>query len=77
MLLMFLPTAPVTCEIMDGLCCVAAPIFDRDGSVRYAVSVSGLESTMQGSHMITVRTELMRAAESISYAMGYRGGNIN
>lgn len=63
-------------EIMEGLCCVAAPIYGRDGSVRYAISVSGLSASMCGGHMKTIISELLGAAKSISYAMGYRVENL-
>jgi DNA-binding IclR family transcriptional regulator len=59
-------------EIMDSLRCIAAPIYDRDGNVKYAISVSGLANSLKDEWLETVRTELMSAAESISYSMGYR-----
>ena len=60
-------------EIMESLRCVAAPIYDRDGNVKYAISISGLANSLQGERLEMVRIELIRAADSISYAMGYRG----
>lgn len=62
-------------EIMDSLRCIAAPLFDREGKVEYAISVSGLASSLQGERFENVRDELLRAAESISYMMGYRKPN--
>ena len=59
-------------EIMDSLCCAAAPIFDRDGDVKYAISVSGLANSLHGERMELVKDELLKAADVISYAMGYR-----
>lgn len=59
-------------EVMDSLRCVAAPIFDRDGNVKYAISVSGLASNLQGERFDMARDELIRTADSISYMMGYR-----
>lgn len=59
-------------EVMDSLRCVAAPIYDCDGEVKYAISVSGLASNLQGEHFDMVRDELIRTADSISYTMGYR-----
>lgn len=64
-------------EIMDSLRCVAAPIYDRDGKVEYAVSVSGLAGSLQGERFDMVRDELIRTAESISYMMGYRKPESN
>jgi DNA-binding IclR family transcriptional regulator len=59
-------------EIMESLRCVAAPIYNREGKVRYAISVSGLAGNMVGERLEVIKAELIRTAESISYAMGYR-----
>lgn len=59
-------------EIMDSLRCIAAPIYNCDGDVKYAISVSGLANRMQGEHLKIAQEELIRTADSISYAMGYR-----
>jgi len=59
-------------EIMDSLRCLAAPIFSRDGSVEYAVSVSGLAGSFQGERLDVVRDELLKTAAHISHMMGYR-----
>ena len=59
-------------EIMDSLCCVAAPIFDREGNVKYAVSVAALSNNLHGERLDTVKDELLKSANVISYAMGYR-----
>jgi DNA-binding IclR family transcriptional regulator len=59
-------------EIMDSLRCIAAPIYDRDGKVEYAISVSCLPGSLQGERFDMIRDELLRIAESISYMMGYR-----
>lgn len=61
-------------EIMDSLRCVAAPIRDRDGQVKYAISVSGLESSLQGEHFNKTLEALQETAKDISFAMGYREG---
>lgn len=59
-------------EIMDSLRCIAAPIWDRNGAVRYAVSVSGLYSSMQGERFDRAVEATKQTAMDISYAMGYR-----
>jgi len=59
-------------EIMDGLRCVAAPIKDRSGAVRYAVSVSGLSERLAGDYFDRVREAVVLAAAEISRLMGYR-----
>lgn len=62
-------------EIMDGLRCVAAPIRDRDGQVKYAVSVSGLANSLQGDRLDKAIEALLKISADISYAMGYRKTN--
>jgi len=59
-------------EVMDGLRCVAAPIYDRDGNVKYAISISGLANNMLGEKLNRVREDLIHTADGISYMMGYR-----
>lgn len=59
-------------EIMEGLRCVAAPIWDGNGNVRYAVSISGQARSMSGERLTHITEELIRAAKEISYAMGHR-----
>lgn len=58
-------------EVMEGLRCVAAPIFDSRGQVKYAVSVSGLCNQMSGERMERVIVLVKETAASISAAMGY------
>jgi len=59
-------------EVMDSLRCVAAPIFDREGNAKYAISISCLANNLYGDRLDVVRDDLMRTADSISYMMGYR-----
>ncbi|MDR1157869.1 MAG: IclR family transcriptional regulator [Oscillospiraceae bacterium] len=59
-------------EVMDGLRCVAVPIFDKDSNARYAVSVSGLYNNMLGDKLNQTVAMLKQAAEEISYAIGFR-----
>ena len=59
-------------EIMDGLRCVAAPIEDINGKVRYAISVSGQTKDMHGGKLDRLILEVRRAAGEISYALGNR-----
>ena len=59
-------------EIMESLRCVAAPIYDKDGKVRYAVSVSGIADMLQGEYLARVLDTLLHTAEVISHGMGYR-----
>lgn len=56
-------------EIMEGLRCVAAPIRDANGIVRYAISVSGQIRDMYGKRLEQVIVETKRAADKISKAL--------
>ena len=60
------------CEIMEGLRCVAAPIRNRDGLVRYAISVSGLAEVLSGNYFENLSAAVVKAAAEISFLMGYR-----
>lgn len=59
-------------EIMDSLRCVAAPIYNDEGKVKYAVSVSGMANNIQGRHLERTIEAVRKAAQDISFAMGYR-----
>ncbi|MBS7525290.1 IclR family transcriptional regulator [Fusibacter paucivorans] len=56
-------------EIMEGIRCIAAPIFDGRNHVRYAVSVSGLLADMKGTKLGQVKASVVRTADEISKAM--------
>ncbi|MGL6197585.1 MAG: IclR family transcriptional regulator [Lachnospiraceae bacterium] len=58
-------------EIMDSLRCVAAPIYDENGEVRYALSISGLYSSISENSEAIIK-ELLIACDTISAEMGYR-----
>ena len=60
-------------EIMEGLRCVGAPIFDTDGLVRYAISVSGQVKDIYGKRLERLIIETKRAAKEISYALEKAG----
>lgn len=60
-------------EIMDGLRCVAVPIFDANAQVNYAISISGFYGNLRGEHLKNIITGLIEAAKNISYDLGYRG----
>jgi DNA-binding IclR family transcriptional regulator len=59
-------------EIMEGMRCIAAPIRDKDGSARYAVSVSGMTGSIQGARFDKIADILKETASNISFGMGYR-----
>lgn len=60
-------------EIMEGLRCVAAPIFDANDQVNYAVSISGFYGNLRGEHLKNIIAGLIQASKNISYELGYRG----
>lgn len=53
-------------EIMEGLRCVAFPIFDEEGNAVYAISVSGLIYHLEGQRLENVTNLLRKASEDIS-----------
>lgn len=59
-------------EIMEGLRCVAAPIFVESGGARYAVSISGMSNNMAGSRLEEMVIAVVEAAKGISHSMGYK-----
>ena len=59
-------------EIMEGLRCIAAPIWDRTGDVRYAISVSGIAEQYKGENFENLKSKVIESASEISKLMGYR-----
>ena len=59
-------------EIMEGLRCVAAPIRDRQGDVRYAVSVAAFAERLTGSYFEQVKDAVLETAAEISRLLGYK-----
>jgi len=57
-------------EDNEGVCCLAAPIFDDTGRVRYAVSISAVASRMGLEELLGFRDKVVRAAKDISRALG-------
>lgn len=60
-------------EIMDSLRCVSAPIYGVDGTVTYALSVSGLSNTMTNERVESITQALLDACRGISGETGYGG----
>ena len=56
-------------EIMEGLRCIAAPIFDGKGQVKYALSVSGMLANMDGVKLEHMKKSVVSAAAGISNDM--------
>lgn len=63
-------------EVMDSLRCIAVPIRNKDGAVKYSISISGLDNSMRLERLDKMISTLQKAAEDISYAVGYRGDNL-
>lgn len=59
-------------ETEEGLICYGAPIYDMNGKVTAAVSVSGPEYRMREEQETMIR-EVKQTAENISRLLGYRG----
>ncbi len=56
-------------EIMEGLRCVASPIRDSNGKIRYAISVSGQIRDIYGKRLERIISAVQSAAQDISRAM--------
>lgn len=59
-------------EIMDSLRCVAAPIYNSNGNVSYALSISGLSNNMNDDRIGRIVKELLNACNTISKEIGYQ-----
>lgn len=55
-----------------GVCCVAAPIFDRFGRCVAALSISGPTTRMSRERAISLGPQVRRAADACSLALGHR-----
>ncbi|HLZ60312.1 MAG TPA: IclR family transcriptional regulator [Ktedonosporobacter sp.] len=58
-------------EVALGLCCVAAPIYDQDGHVLAAMSIS-VPAYRFYPKQDTYMTIILKAAHSVSESLGYR-----
>lgn len=59
-------------EIMNGLRCVAVPIWDYSGKVCAAISISGPISRMVDEHFDKVIQHMMKTGLDISGSLGFR-----
>lgn len=60
-------------ENIDGLTCVAAPIFDQFGIVKYGISVSGPTIRMTEEKISNTIKLVKKAAKQISKELGFKG----
>jgi DNA-binding IclR family transcriptional regulator len=58
-------------EYMEGLRCVAVPIFNHRGRITCAMSIAGPVSRMRGQEFDLKKAHLLEAAHEISKQMGY------
>ena len=58
-------------EIIEGAVAIAAPVFDRDGSVKGSVCVFGPEVRLSDTRRQDCVDRVRRASEDISTALGY------
>ena len=58
-------------EIIEGAVAIAAPVFDRDGSVKGSVCVFGPEVRLSDARRQDCVDQVRRASEDISTALGY------
>ncbi len=59
-------------EMEEGVVCVAAPIFDRDGKLAAGVSISGPSSRVNNPDPTRVVEPVCQSAAEISLQLGYR-----
>ncbi|WFA08651.1 IclR family transcriptional regulator [Tissierella sp. Yu-01] len=55
-----------------GLICIAAPIFDFSGKVKYGISVSGPTIRMTDDKIRETMRVIKNAAKEVSYKLGYK-----
>jgi len=58
-------------EIMDGLKCVAVPIFNNENKAKYAISISGFNNSITGEHLERAIKLLVESARDISRSLGF------
>lgn len=58
-------------EAVQGLGCLGAPIFDREGTVAGSISLSGNPKRVTGDQIKNLAEELLKTAAEISQYMGY------
>ena len=59
-------------ELLRGLACLSSPIFDRDGHVTAAISISGPPGRLPPESWERIGTAVTRAADEISMLIGHR-----
>ncbi|HHZ02938.1 MAG TPA: IclR family transcriptional regulator [Tissierellia bacterium] len=60
-------------EVVEGIKCVAAPIFDYNGDAKFSISTTGPAFRMTEEKICQLIPIIKEAAKEISYSIGYRG----
>ncbi|HAQ41717.1 MAG TPA: IclR family transcriptional regulator [Clostridiales bacterium] len=60
-------------EVVQGISCVAAPIIEHTGRVRFSLSITGPTFRMTKDKMKEYVNIISEAAKEISFRIGYRG----
>lgn len=60
-------------ENVPGIACIAAPVHDHTGVVRYGLSISTLSIEHSDEQVEAMSGSLLESAAAISTALGYRG----
>jgi IclR family transcriptional regulator, KDG regulon repressor len=58
-------------EVVQGMGCIGAPIFAREGHVVGSISLSGAVAKVLGERLENLSTELLETASQISQQLGY------
>lgn len=61
-------------EAVEGLRCVAGPVFDHTGSIVAAFSVAGPATRLTAARIPEVARLVRETSREISYRLGFRGG---
>jgi DNA-binding IclR family transcriptional regulator len=60
-------------QVVDGLSCVAGPVFDHTGSAIAAFSVAGPATRLTTARLLEIARLVRETSRQISYRLGYRG----
>ncbi len=63
-------------ENVPGIACIAAPVHDHTGVVRYGLSISTLSIEHSDEQVEAMSGSLLASAAAISEALGYRGPHL-
>jgi DNA-binding IclR family transcriptional regulator len=64
-------------EFVEGMRCVAAPVFDLTSRVAGAISLAAPTMRMEMSRLVSLAVDVVEAANRLSRQLGYRAGSLN